>query len=59
MLASIWVPEGGRKALGKDQGLANANDPWRALELLLRELDKKGLLVRKQELPVGAYGGEE
>ena len=64
VLASLWAPPGGREALGKAQRLVDANSHMRALgeidralELLLRELDRRGLLVRKQELPVGAYGG--
>ena len=68
-LASIWAPREGLEALRRAEAEASRARAWRALSeidralgLLLGELDKRGLLVRKQELPVGSYGfpgGEE
>ncbi len=66
-LARLWAPREGLEALeeaerlseeGRNKAALRMLD--RALELILRELDRKGLLVRKSDLPVGAYGlGEE
>ena len=65
VLARIWAPEAGVEALRRAEMLARKSRVWqalaeldRSLELLLRELDKRGLLLRKQELPVGSWGGD-
>ncbi len=63
-LARIWAPESGVEALRRAEILARKSKVWqalieldRSLELLLRELDKRGLLVKKQEYSVGSFGG--
>ena len=61
-LAGIWAPREGLEALRRAE--ASRARAWRALgeldralALLLGELDRRGLLVRKRELPVGSWEG--
>jgi hypothetical protein len=65
-LARIFAPREGLEALARAEALARGGRPLaglseidRALESLLRVLYNKGLLIRKQELPVGSFGGGE